>query len=322
MSELQIYGKYIRAPIKEILSQLQLEITTPKLKIIKDKGEEIMVCCPYHKNGMESHPSCSVCATFDKDIPYGYAHCFTCGYNAPLYQFVADCFDKDLEFGKEWLLDRFGNIFVEKSFNLPSIELSNEKPTYLNDSILSNFNYYHPYMWKRKLSKKIVDKYNIGYNESKHCITFPVWDEHNNLVMITERDVLSKHFYIPESVDKPVYLLNFIKQDNIDEVYVTESQINALTLESYGYRAIALFGTGSAHQYEILKRSGIRIYHLALDGDYAGKKGTIRFINSMPSDVLIDVVNIPTGKDVNDLSKDEFDKLPITDSYDWILKNR
>lgn len=322
MGELQIYGKYIRAPITEILSQVQLEIETHKLKVIKNKGDEVMVCCPYHKNGMETHPSCSVCATTNKDIPYGYAHCFTCGYNAPLYTFIGDCFDKDSEFGKEWLIDRFGNIFVEKTLELPMIDISSPKRNFLNDSILTQYNYYHPYMWKRNISKEVVDKYHIGYNQEKHCITFPVWDEHNNLVMITERDVFSKKFYIPENVDKPVYLLNFIRNDNIDEVFVTESQINALTLESYGYRAIALFGTGSKHQYDILNKSGIRTYHLALDGDYAGKKGTIRFINSIKSDVFVDVVNIPYSKDVNDLTKSEFDSLEVTNAYDWVLKNK
>ena len=41
-------------------------------------------------------------------------------------------------------------------------------------------------------------------------------------------------------------------------------------------------------------------------GDLAGEQGTRRFIKNMPKDVMIDVIPIPQGKDVNDLSKDEF----------------
>ena len=38
----------------------------------------------------------------------------------------------------------------------------------------------------------------------------------------------------------------------------------------------------------------------------------------MPNDVIIDVVNIPRSKDVNDLTKDDFDNLKIMDKNDWL----
>ena len=154
-------------------------------------------------------------------------------------------------------------------------------------------------------------KFKIGYDSETNSITFPVWDEHGKLVMVTERSVNTKHFYIPEDVIKPVYLLNFIKKENITTVYVVESQINALTLWSWGYPAIALIGTGSPHQYEVLKKSGIRNYILCFDGDEAGDKGTNRFKKNMSSDVFISTKLIPRGKDVNNLTKEEFDNLPL-----------
>mgnify|MGYP003317035844 CR=1 FL=1 len=129
--------------------------------------------------------------------------------------------------------------------------------------------------------------------------------------MITSRSTVDKRFYIEKDKDKPVYLLNFIKEDNISTVYVCESQINALTLWSYGYPAIALFGTGSSYQYEILNRSPIRNYILCFDGDEAGDKGRARFMKNIRNDVLVSYKKIPFGKDVNDLSKEEFDKLEI-----------
>ena len=100
-------------------------------------------------------------------------------------------------------------------------------------------------------------------------------------------------------------------KNNIDTVIVCESQINALTLWSWGYPAIALIGTGSPHQYEVLKKSGIRNYILCFDGDEAGDKGTNRFKKNMSSDVFISTKLIPRGKDVNNLTKEEFDKLPL-----------
>ena len=111
-----------------------------------------------------------------------------------------------------------------------------------------------------------------------------------------------------------------MEEKHIDSVYVTESQINCLTLHSWGYPAIALFGTGSKNQYEILKKSGIRNYCLALDGDEAGRKGIRRFIDNMPQDVLISIALLPEGKDVNDLTCEEFLNLDFIDKSDFVYR--
>ena len=38
----------------------------------------------------------------------------------------------------------------------------------------------------------------------------------------------------------------------------------------------------------------------------AGEHGIKRFIKNIRNDVFVDIIQIPTGKDVNDLSKEEF----------------
>ena len=164
-------------------------------------------------------------------------------------------------------------------------------------------------MWKRKLSKEVVDRFRVGYDKERDAITFPVYDERHRLVMVTARSVNSKRFWIPKNVDKPVYLLYDILERGIETVYVCESQINALTARTWGLDAVALFGTGSEKQYNTLKKSGIRNYVLLFDGDEAGRKGALRFKKNMPNDVFITDVRLPAGKDVNDLSYDEVMKL-------------
>ena len=145
----------------------------------------------------------------------------------------------------------------------------------------------------------------ILLNKDTKCLVFPVWDENNNLVMLTRRSVESKKFIIPPDTEKPVYLLNYINRLGIKDVAVTESQINALTLWSIGIPAIALFGTGSKKQYEILNKSGIRTYYLFFDGDEAGDKGRARLRKNVKGKMIIDL-EIPEDKDVNDLTKEEF----------------
>ena len=70
-----------------------------------------------------------------------------------------------------------------------------------------------------------------------------------------------------------------------------------------------MIGKGSSEQYQILNKCGVRHFILCFDGDEAGDKGRERFIHNMNPSILIDVVNVPRGKDMNDLSKEEVDNL-------------
>ena len=45
------------------------------------------------------------------------------------------------------------------------------------------------------------------------------------------------------------------------------------------------------------------------DGDEAGDKGIEKFIKNIRKDVIINIIKLPRGKDVNDLTKDEFNVL-------------
>lgn len=309
---IKIGNKEIHEPVINMLRQAQRELTNGKLKEIKSGNSgNCVITCPCHKDGKENKPSCMVLLDTDVDLEAGFAHCFTCGYNAPFSQVIGDLFDQDKSFGEEWLLERFGNVFIEKQEQLPEINLKPtiKTPEVLDESILLQYDYYHPYMWKRHLSKEVVDKFRVGYDHVRNAITFPVYDEKHRLVMITARCVDNKRFYIPSGVEKPVYLLYDLIERGVTTAFVAESQINALTLRTFGYPGIALFGTGSEHQYEVLKKSGIRNYVLAFDGDEAGEHGGQRFRKHMPKDVFITEIKLPAGKDVNDLTKEEFDYL-------------
>ena len=78
-------------------------------------------------------------------------------------------------------------------------------------------------------------------------------------------------------------------------------------------------GTGCKHQYEILNKVGIRSYILALDPDGAGRQGTLRFIKSIKN-CMISIKDLPDGKDVNDLTKEEFFSAPLLSIDEWRKK--
>lgn len=311
---LTIGNKVITTEIKDILNILKSELTNGKLKDIGSaKGDNIPCTCPRHKDGMERHPSCMVFTKQDDDkTQYGFAHCFTCGYAEPLPRFVADCFDEeDIGFGEEWLLTRCDTAFMSQVQYLPPIELDKkqESKVFLDESILKNYEYYHDYMWHRKLSKWVVDTFEVGYDPTKQMLTFPVRDDKGRLLFITGRYVNFKRFEIPEKVEKPVYLLYYILQQNIKTVAVCESQINCLYLWSLGIPAVCLFGTGTPMQYELLKKSGIRSFNLFFDGDWGGRKGAERFKKYMPKDRIVTDYLLPPEKDVNNLTLEEINNL-------------
>ena len=308
-----VKGKVIDTPIPVILTTLKGELHNGKLRDIgQEVNDNVPITCPIHKMGNEKNPSCNVFSGKDDEkVEYGKCHCFTCGWTASLPKLVSVCFGSaDDSIGEDWLLDRFGGSSAAGYLNLPEIDISKPKvKAKMDESVLKDFDYYHDYMWQRNLTKEVVDKFSVGYDNDRKSLTFPVWDEFGNLVMITYRSVVDKRFHIEKDADKPVYLLNFLKNEGITTAYICESQINALTLWSYGYPAVALFGTGSKHQYDILNKSHIRNYVLCFDGDEAGDKGISRFKSNIRDDVLVSVKRLPRGKDVNDLSKDEFDNL-------------
>lgn len=310
---LKIKNKVIDEPLINILKQVRKEINNGKLKDIQNKGDNIQITCPSHSDGKENHPACQVYIGDSDQNLYGQAHCFACGYKASFAQLISDCFDQpDLSFGEEWLIERYGKVLNTQILNIDSnIDFTKSIKSKLNPDILEKFKYKHEYMYKRHLTDNIIDKFCIGFDKVDNCITFPVWDENNNLITVTKRSVNTKDFFIDKNIEKPLYLYNFIKKEHKTTVYICESQINALTLWTWGYPAIALIGTGSKHQYDILNKSGIRVYILCFDGDEAGDKGIDRFKDNLSDDVLILVKKIPRGKDVNDLSKEQFDELPI-----------
>lgn len=305
--KLIINHRHIKTSIKDILLKVKEE--TGYLDMIQEKQENVVCTCPFHAEGHEKKPACFICSVSYGELEYGTFHCFACGESGRFPKLIAKCFNSSKEFAENWLVNNFGNVYVEELEYLPKIELKEEK-SFLPESILDNFEYDNKdalnyLINKRHLKKEVLDKFKIGFEKSTNSVVFPCRDEHGRLVGIFKRNIYSKFFTIPKINPKPIFLLDNAIKNGYDEVVVCESQINALTLEGWGFHAIALFGTGSDEQYKILNKSGIRKYVLAFDGDVAGDVGANRFSLNVKN-AIFEKVNVPRGKDVNDLTFEEF----------------
>ena len=309
--QLKIYNHIIKPDLPGILEALQKEAQKGFNKfdfIPRVQNGNIKVVCPFHD---DHRPSAFIYAGTEGDTVFGTFHCFSCGKKAALPVFCNRITHRPdfCEWGNQWLIDNFGQEFQEgPSVELPEIILGSSKQNkYIDESILENYRYIHPYLLARGIDPEVIKKFEVGWNPQTDAVTFPIRDEHGKLIGVTERSVKSKRFSIPEGMGKPVYLLYHIIKEGITSVHVCESQINTLTLWSWGIPAIGLLGTGTKDQYEILKKSGIRSYHLCFDGDDAGAKGANRFHDAMyQTGCFIERVALPPFKDVNDLTRENF----------------
>lgn len=316
--DLVVNGVKIKPDAESILKLVRREANNRYFSIMVNKGPDILCQCPMHKDGQEASPACNVYnLASDDNIEFGTYHCFACGAKGRLRSLVSFCLEISKDEADEWLVDNFGVSYVEEVKLIDRFEFGkNDKPNFLDESVLKSFDYNNEnalnyLLNKRRLSKEVIDYFRIGYNVETASVTFPCRDLSGRLVGIFERNILSKFFKIPKISPKPVYLLYETGKLGYNFVYVVESQINALTLWGWGYPAVALFGTGSSSQYNDLKRSGIKMFCCVFDGDNVGREGLSKFVKNIGDDVMVFYKLVPEGKDINDLRKGEFDGLPM-----------
>lgn len=301
---IQVRGAYITRPVIQILYDIQGQLRNGKLAMIYPNEENIKVTCPFHSGGHEHKPSCYVRATD------GVVHCFACGTSCGFIKFVAACFDRDITWAENWLMSRYVSEVETRGAILPKLQVHQPtKVSFLDEAVLDSFEPYHPYMAQRKLSADIIKKFKIKYDPATECIVFPVRDRYGRLKYLTRRSVSGKRFIIDKCASKSdIYLLDSVLYE--DTVIVCESQINALTCWTYGRPAISLLGAGTTQeQMNELNKTGIKRFVLAYDPDPAGEKGAQRFMSMIDKSKVVIKLNLPSGRDINDLSKEEFDKM-------------
>lgn len=319
------------ADLETILNELVAELRLngiPYIQKMIPTVNDIQICCPYHNSGMERKPSAGIRKSD------GLFHCFACGEVHSLPEVISHCFGKDPMgmFGWNWLLKNFATIGVEnrKDINLDLSRKSGLKTdkTYVSEEELEKYRYTHPYMYKRRLTDAIIEKFDIGYDKDTECITFPNRDINGNCVFVARRSVRTKFFSYPEGVEKPVYGLYELNKvmtqaskiatsdepgswkTYVSEIIICESMLDALTCWVYGKPAVALNGIGTDAQIRDLKSFPCRKYILATDMDSAGLKARIRLKKSLSNKIVTEYVwDVKQAKDINDMEKSYFDRL-------------
>ena len=236
------------------------------------------------------------------------------------------------------LKDILGSLYnedeVEAKFNLLSMRVQNivqnkpkslftlpKKVDIVNEDLLKKFRVYHPYLAQRGISENTAKLYDIGFDDINKHITFPIKNINNKCIGIGRRYILKKEYYYPPQMIKPLYGLYELEYP-IRFLYVVEGPFNLWSLSEWGKKGVALLGTGTAYQYDQLSNVVCDGYVLALDPDDAGRNGTKKIIKYLlnKDKSRIYVLDLPDGRDVNDLSHQEFKNINVLTYKEWQYK--
>lgn len=324
---IKLQDTIIQSDTQSILDMLKFDLAqhgVDRFHIFRNNGENIQTNCPFHKGGQERKPSFGVNGEIDK------CHCFSCGWSGTIEEMVSELYgyQDDGKFGKRWLIKRFNTVEIETRPNIMegfngrnNITIRNNNDIHrfkqhiqgnksteqysgeITEEELDKYRYIHPYMYERKLTDEIIERFDIGYDRERKEITFPVRDIEGRCVFVAGRSVERKFFRLPKGIDKPIYCADKFRTGTYRTAYITESFLNCLTCWKYNKPAMATIGTGNQKQYEILNKLPVREYILAFDPDEAGRKATERFRKNVHGKIIKELV-YTDNRDINDLQEE------------------
>lgn len=325
-----VWGVPIVATVEQVLKDIKLQLYgAGLLKDINNTGADLMVTCPFHKGGKENKPSCGVLlkekVVKEKKYEAGTVHCYTCGYTADLPQFVSDVLGLENNLaGYKWLVGKYNYSAQEREpIELNLYRGEAQKSSYMDEDEVER--YYRElinspeaceYLHKRKLESWVLDAYKLGYDKEDKTVLFPVRDMTGKVVFYKGRSIAGKHFYNAKDIDKSSLVFGLYELCNgcfsqgiatpESEIWITESEIDTLSLISYGVFAISIMGSHiSEEQCKELEKTPFRRFVLATDNDDAGRKGASQIKRLLiPKGFRFTNLKWHTDlKDINDLVK-------------------
>ncbi len=143
------------------------------------------------------------------------------------------------------------------------------------------------YFVKRGLSKEIINRFNLGYDEEKKVVTIPynpnckgyvhriLWKSDNKYCKFGNEIFNTDCLYVPN--------INSSLFNCKDYVFVCEGQVDAMSFVEIGLDAIGLGGVNEVSRLikQLKEKPSNKILVLALDNDKAGRRATGKFIEEL-----------------------------------------
>lgn len=311
-----IYGRPINVEINQLLDAVAVAVkekTGVDYFMRRDPTpNDIVVQCPrydYHGGRAERTPSCFI------SREDGLVHCFGCEYKTTVVGMIKDLLElKDVVEALQWIRKRFSSPAPAQRKSLLSSNTQRDvSKCFIPEEALLQYNYDHPYMFKRKLTPEAIDWFSIGYDPERDALTIPMRDIDGNISFIKKRPLRGGFgkYLIEEGADKREILFGMfmVKRclSRVDKIYISEGEIDVLSwycVEKYG---VGLQGSEIFPEQvkQLIRVARGKEIVLALDNDTAGAKAKKACIEALlPYFRLSEIVYPgPNYKDPNDLLK-------------------
>ena len=130
-----------------------------------------------------------------------------------------------------------------------------------------------PYLYGRGFTDQTIERFNFGYDSEHKALVIP-YPQKNYYIT---RSLAERKFYKPnsnEAGEEPIYNITSLYSN--EPCYVCESQLDAVSIEQAGGKAIALGGANGYSKLieQIKQRKPTATLILSLDNDETGRKFT------------------------------------------------
>lgn len=314
--------------IYEIVQVLQNDLrrkNIPYLHQVKQINSNLMVTCPYHKNGQEHSPSCGILlsdrVTGGKVHKAGTVHCFTCGETHGLEEMISHVYGKHDKgaYGKEWLLDNFSILSTDEiSFNFDF--KIDEKPK--AEVEYSQFKKYHPYFKQRGISEKVADAFDLGFDEYHNSVVLPLFDKSGKCIMLIKRSI-TEHVYMNTSgasKTASVFGIQMIYKKlpqlvDTKYVFVVEGAFDVLRMWQNGFPAVGILQASiSDTQINLIKKLPFQKVVIATDNDEAGRRVAEQLAQKLRQFKDVYLLVYPKGKkDPGEMTDEEFKSMKLVE---------
>jgi len=155
-----------------------------------------------------------------------------------------------------------------------------------------------------------MDKFSLGYSETRDMVTVPVHAPDGLLVGFVGRSVEGKDFKNTPGLPKSKVLFNLHRVKSSSKVFVVESSFDVIRLDQVGMPAVATLGANVSNiQVELLRKYFNNIYVVA-DNDEAGGNMKDRIIEKIGP--RVSVVQLDKQyKDIGDMDDEAIRSIDV-----------
>lgn len=305
MEKLKVKGHFIEVNYEE-----ELEQYLHRLEKAQQRGNKIQACSPFRN---ENHPSWAVNLDNGSWVDSGAdSESERKGSFITLLAFFRE---ETFEETSDYLFEKYAH-FLDNADGLKlnlNLELEPPEVAVLGaDKYEDVINRCSEYLLDRGITAEIQAYFQTGLGRNNDAVALPWHDVMGRIVNIKYRSIKGKEFWFSKGgqpIKNHVYGLFAVKEKDFKEVWVVESEIDALYLWSVGIPAIA-FGGASINdiQKNLILNTGIESLIIVTDNDVVGHRFAKVLNEEFGGIFNCSRIKFPEGvKDVNELTAEQLD---------------